>query len=469
MEKADNRWDLGNIKLVSHESLGVLMATSRRFDWTKNWELQDVGDKEWLWDNIKDKWELDETRKEPTLALISGDEFINKKSKWKRNFYTRYATYEERISHRPKQLSQQEWVQLMEFWDTPEHQLAEMQRVVQEKEEERRLEIEEIKRQAQEKDEQRRHKIDEMKRQLDARDADMETRLMQKVANFAQMVSRSRRKSISKNPTMVFIKPTKSRAYFKRYQVKFRRRRAGKTYYRARIRLINQDKNKYGTPKYHFVVRFTNKDIITHIVSASIVGDMILTSAYAHELPRYGLDVGLTNYSADFLRPPSLGSWVSKKLSRWMRSLIRTTTGALKGALDGGLDIPHSDKRFFGFKKENKRVGSRGSRESMSMVSMLFAYMMTLIEDERGEVRTHFSRKYIKKGIEADGIEELYRKVHAGIRVDPTAKKSEKEAPKAHKRFNLKKLTYDERRNKLIARLNAMNSAAGADDDENDD
>ncbi|KAF9610808.1 hypothetical protein IFM89_024940 [Coptis chinensis] len=104
------------------ESLGVLMATSRRFDWTKNWELQDVGDKEWLWDNIKDKWELDETRKEPTLAVISGDEFRNKKSKWKRNFYTHYATYEERISHRPEQLSQQEWVQLMEFWDTPEHQ-----------------------------------------------------------------------------------------------------------------------------------------------------------------------------------------------------------------------------------------------------------------------------------------------------------------------------------------------------------
>ncbi|KAF9598269.1 hypothetical protein IFM89_026100 [Coptis chinensis] len=64
-----------------------------------------------------------------------------------------------------------------------------MQRVVQEKEEERRLEIEEIKRQAQEKDEQRRHEIDEMKRQLDARDADMEARLMQKVVKFAKMVS----------------------------------------------------------------------------------------------------------------------------------------------------------------------------------------------------------------------------------------------------------------------------------------
>lgn len=32
----------------------------------------------------------------------------------------------------------------------------------------------------------------------------------------------------------------------------------GKTDYRARIRLINQDKNKYNTPKYRFVVRFVS-------------------------------------------------------------------------------------------------------------------------------------------------------------------------------------------------------------------
>ncbi|KAF9589068.1 hypothetical protein IFM89_018799 [Coptis chinensis] len=104
------------------ESIGVLMATSRRFNWTKNWELQDVGHKQWLWDNIKDSWELDVTRKEPTLGPISSDEFRNKKSKWKRKFYTPYTTYEERVSHRPHQLSQQEWVQLVEFWDTPEQQ-----------------------------------------------------------------------------------------------------------------------------------------------------------------------------------------------------------------------------------------------------------------------------------------------------------------------------------------------------------
>jgi len=60
-------------------------------------------------------------------------------------------------------------------------------------------------------------------------------------------------------------------------------------------------------------------------------------------------------------------------------------------------------------------------------------YLQTLIEDEPEKYQTHFS-EYIKKGIEADGLEELYKKVHAAIRADPTIKKSEKQPPKQHKR-----------------------------------
>lgn len=33
-------------------------------------------------------------------------------------------------------------------------------------------------------------------------------------------------------------------------------------------------------------------------MSATIAGDIVLASAYAHELPRYGLEIGLTNYAA---------------------------------------------------------------------------------------------------------------------------------------------------------------------------
>ncbi|KAJ6855757.1 60S ribosomal protein L5 isoform X1 [Populus alba x Populus x berolinensis] len=297
---------------------------------------------------------------------------------------------------------------------------------------------------------------------------------------------------------MAFAKSQKSRAYFKRYQVKFKRRRAGKTDYRARIRLINQDKNKYNTPKYRFVVRFTNKDIIAQITSASISGDIVLASAYSHELPRYGLEAGLTNYAAAYCTGLLLARRVLKMLEmddeyegnveatgedfsvepadsrRPFRALLdvgllRTTTGnrvfgALKGALDGGLDIPHSDKRFAGFAKDNKQLDAEVHRKYI-YGGHVAAYMRTLMEDEPEKYQSHFS-EYLKRGIDADGMEALYKKVHAAIRADPTAKKSEKQPPKEHKRYNLKKLTYEERKAKLVERLNALNSAADDEDDE---
>ena len=120
-----------------------------------------------------------------------------------------------------------------------------------------------------------------------------------------------------------FIKVVKNKAYFKRFQVKFRRRREGRTDYYARRRLVVQDKNKYNTPKYRMIVRFTNKDIccqvklfsiadrfvfhdindhsfVVQIAYARIEGDVIVCAAYSHELPNYGIKVGLTNYAAAY-------------------------------------------------------------------------------------------------------------------------------------------------------------------------
>lgn len=54
------------------------------------------------------------------------------------------------------------------------------------------------------------------------------------------------------------------------------------------------------------------------------------------------------------------------------------------------------------------------------------------MDDEPEKYQSHFS-EYIKRGIDADNIEELYKKVHAAIRADPTAVKSTK-PPKEHKR-----------------------------------
>lgn len=51
-------------------------------------------------------------------------------------------------------------------------------------------------------------------------------------------------------------------------------------------------------PKYRLVVRFTNKEIIVQIVYARLQGDFVLTAARSKELPRYGINHGLTNWTA---------------------------------------------------------------------------------------------------------------------------------------------------------------------------
>jgi hypothetical protein len=55
------------------------------------------------------------------------------------------------------------------------------------------------------------------------------------------------------------VKTLKNKAYHKRFQTKWRRRREGKTDYHRRARLIVQDKRKYNSPKYRLVVRITSR------------------------------------------------------------------------------------------------------------------------------------------------------------------------------------------------------------------
>lgn len=110
-----------------------------------------------------------------------------------------------------------------------------------------------------------------------------------------------------------FVKVVKNKQYFKRYQVKFKRRREGKTDYYARKRLIVQDKNKYNTPKYRLIVRLSNRDITCQVAYSRIEGDKMMCAAYSHELPRYGVKVGLTNYAAAYCT----GLLLARRVSRF--------------------------------------------------------------------------------------------------------------------------------------------------------
>jgi len=255
---------------------------------------------------------------------------------------------------------------------------------------------------------------------------------------------------------MGFVKVLKNKAYFKRFQVKFKRRRQGKTDYAARRQLIWQDKDKYGTQKYRLVARITNKRIICQIFYARIEGDFCVASATSKELPRYGVKAGLTNYSAAYCTGLLLARRVlkAKKLdgvyaglkeatgesynveqvkgqSRSFRcfldtGLARTSSGAnifgaLKGAVDGGLEIPHSTKRFPGY---NSQDGSYKPEVHKARIfgHHVAAYIKKLQDEGNDETIKRQFGDYLKHNLTtANVIEQMYRNAHKAIRENPDA------------------------------------------------
>ncbi|KAM3511390.1 hypothetical protein MY11210_004940 [Beauveria gryllotalpidicola] len=298
---------------------------------------------------------------------------------------------------------------------------------------------------------------------------------------------------------MAFNKMIKSSAYYSRYQTKFKRRRQGKTDYYARKRLITQAKNKYNAPKYRLVVRFTNKDIIMQLVTSEISGDKVFCAAYAHELKAYGIEHGLTNWAAAYATGLLIARRALKKLGldedfvgveeadgeftlteaaetddgerRPFKAfldvgLARTSTGArvfgaLKGASDGGILVPHSEKRFPGYDIETKELDADVLRNYI-YGGHVAEYMETLADDDEERYRSQFA-KYIEDDIEAESLEELYADAHKAIREDPF-KKVEGAGPKKTKeewkaislKYKTKRLTKAEKQanvQKKIAQL----------------
>lgn len=287
---------------------------------------------------------------------------------------------------------------------------------------------------------------------------------------------------------MGFVKVVKNKAYFKRFQVKFRRRREGKTDYYARKRLVAQDKNKYNTPKYRLIVRFTNKDITCQVAYAKIEGDVIIGAAYSHELPRYGVKVGLTNYSASYCT----GLLMARRILQKFKldtiyegnkdvngdeyyveevdgeagvfrcyldvGLARTNTGArvfgcLKGAVDGGLDIPHSMKRFPGYDGESGEFNAAVHRNHI-FGQHVANYMKQLSEEDEDAYKRQFSR-FIKEGVTSDKLEGMYKNCHAAIRADPAPKAKVVREVKV-KRWNRAKMSYEQRHDRVKQRKAAF-------------
>jgi len=283
-----------------------------------------------------------------------------------------------------------------------------------------------------------------------------------------------------------FVKVVKNKAYFKRFQVKFKRRREGKTDYYARKRLVVQDKNKYNTPKYRMIVRFTNKDIICQIAYAKIEGDVVLAAAYSHELKNYGMAAGLANYAAAYATGLLLARRLLTKLNLADKykgnakidgsdynveelsegphpfrayldvGLHRTTTGSkifavMKGACDGGLEVPHSVSRFAGYNKEEKALKPDVLRKHI-FGGHVADYMKSMRDDNNAKFVKHFAT-YTNEKIKPEDLEKKWTEVHKAIRASPAAKKSTKPKPATQERFRRAKMSLAEKRNRIKQKI----------------
>merc|ERR1712039_1110677 len=155
---------------------------------------------------------------------------------------------------------------------------------------------------------------------------------------------------------------------------------------------------------------------------------------------------------------------------------IRTTCvgarmwGALKGAVDGGLHVPHSTKNFPGYKPAEEK-GAESEYDAEAHKERIFGhhvteYMEMMKEEDPTKYEAHFS-KYIKEGIEPDKLEDMYTEAIEKIKEDPDGKETEKKDI-THERSGMTinssdgsehirtiKLTLKERRDKVAAKIQA--------------
>ncbi|BAW30973.1 MAG TPA: 50S ribosomal protein L18 [Methanothermobacter sp.] len=187
-------------------------------------------------------------------------------------------------------------------------------------------------------------------------------------------------------------------AYGPRYKLPFRRRREGKTDYRARYKLVD-------TEKLRFVVRLTNYHVITQIIKVGRMGDETIVSAHSKQLQKIGWLASTNNISAAYLTGYLCGKKALKEgvteavLDMGLKPPIKGSKvfAALKGAVDAGLNVPHSESIL----PDDSRI--KGEH--------IAAYAKSLDETE---TEKRFS-KYFEKGISPLRLPEHFEEIKKKI------------------------------------------------------
>lgn len=177
------------------------------------------------------------------------------------------------------------------------------------------------------------------------------------------------------------------------FEVKFRRRREGKTNYRKRLAQVK-------SKKLRLVVRKTNTRILVQVIRYNPKGDEVIATVDSKELKKYGW-YGTNNTPTAYL----CGYLVGKKLCGGECVLdigLRHPShgsvvfAALKGAVDGGLSINHS-------------------KEVLPTEERINGKVLDDYANKLGEKAKIIFSKYFKEGVIPGNINATFEKVKREI------------------------------------------------------
>ncbi len=186
-----------------------------------------------------------------------------------------------------------------------------------------------------------------------------------------------------------------------KYRVKLRRIRERKTNYKKRLKLL-----KSGLPR--MVVRVFNNSVVVQFIEFHEDGDKTIASATSRDLIKLGWKAHPGNTPSAYLVGYLAGLRAKKKgvkkavLDIGFHAPIHGSSvfAALKGALDAGIEIPHSEDAI---PSEERIKGEH-----------IASYARMLKEKDAEGFKRQFSA-YLKKGFDPEKLPEHFEEIKAKV------------------------------------------------------
>lgn len=187
-----------------------------------------------------------------------------------------------------------------------------------------------------------------------------------------------------------------------RRSIPYRRKREGKTDYRYRAKLLQSREAR-------LVARISLDHVRAQVAIPTSDGDQILASAFSKELSKWDWKGNTANTPAAYLVGLVCGHRATKEadvdscvldIDRYVPSPQAKVFSVLKGALDGGLDIPHGE----GVLPSEERC--RGEHISD------YAEMLKSNEEE---YQSQFS-SYLERDLPPEDLPEHFKQVKKAIK-----------------------------------------------------